>query len=51
MKANNHLEDLDRVGIIYLQEIGEEGMNWINLAQDEGKWLAAVNTVMNFCDP
>jgi hypothetical protein len=24
------------------------GMNWIDLAQDEDRWLALVNVVMNF---
>jgi hypothetical protein len=24
-----------------------EGMDWIDLAQDRGKWMALVNTVMN----
>jgi len=24
---------------MYLQEIGREGMDWINLAQDKDKWL------------
>ena len=26
-------------------------MNWINLAQDEEKWLGVVNTVMSLCVP
>jgi len=30
-----------------LKEIGWETVNWINLAQDRGKWLAVFNTVMN----
>jgi hypothetical protein len=29
---------------IDLNEIEYEGMNWINLAQDKDKWLAAVIT-------
>jgi hypothetical protein len=33
-----------------LREIGWEGVNWIHLAQDR-KWLAFVNTVMNFRVP
>jgi hypothetical protein len=31
-----------------LQEIGWEVMVWIYMAQDRDKWLAVVNTVMNF---
>jgi len=30
-----------------LQEVGCEGMDWIDVAQDEGRWRALVNAVMN----
>jgi hypothetical protein len=30
-----------------LTEIGIEGANWIQLAQDRVQWRACVNTVMN----
>jgi hypothetical protein len=30
-----------------LTEIGLDGMNWIDLAQDRNQWRALVNTVMN----
>jgi predicted secreted protein len=30
-----------------LWEIGIDGANWIQLAQDRGRWRAFVNTVMN----
>jgi hypothetical protein len=30
-----------------LREIGWDGMDWINLAQDRDQWRALVNTVMN----
>jgi hypothetical protein len=30
-----------------LREIGIDGANWIQLAQDRVQWLALVNTVMN----
>jgi hypothetical protein len=30
-----------------LREIGWEGVEWIHLAQDRGRWWAVVNAVMN----
>jgi hypothetical protein len=30
-----------------LGEIGWDGMNWIDLAQDRNQWMALVNMVMN----
>jgi hypothetical protein len=32
---------------IGLQEIGWEGVDWVGVAQGEGKWGALVITVMN----
>jgi hypothetical protein len=34
-----------------LREIGIDGSNWIQLAQDRVQWRARVNTVMNFRIP
>jgi hypothetical protein len=34
-----------------LREIGWDGMDWIDLAQDRDKWRALVNTVMNLVVP
>jgi hypothetical protein len=33
---------------IDLTEIGWDGMDWIDLAQDKDQWWALVNMVMNF---
>jgi hypothetical protein len=33
--------------VIGLREIGWDGMDWIDLAQDRVQWRALVNTVMN----
>jgi hypothetical protein len=32
---------------IDLREIGWDGVDWIDVAQDRDKWRARVNTVMN----
>jgi hypothetical protein len=32
-------------------EIGCDGMNWVDLAQDKAQWMALVNTVMNLRVP
>jgi hypothetical protein len=34
-----------------LREIGKNGMDWIDLAQDTDQWRALVNTVMNLRAP
>ena len=31
-----------------LQEVGRQGMDWIDLAQDRNRWQALVNVLMNF---
>jgi len=36
---------------LHLREIGWEGVDWINLAQDRDQWQALVNTVMNLQIP
>jgi hypothetical protein len=34
-----------------LKEIGWDGIEWIELAQDRNQWRALVNTVMNLRVP
>jgi hypothetical protein len=34
-----------------LREIGSDGMDWIDLAQDRDHWMALVNTVMKLWVP
>jgi len=34
-----------------LQEVGYEGMNWIDVVQYRGRWRAFVNAVMNLRVP
>jgi hypothetical protein len=36
---------------IDLREIGLDGMDWIDLAQDKDQWRAVVYTVMNLRVP
>jgi hypothetical protein len=36
---------------IDFREIGWDGMDWIELAQDRGQWRTLVNTVMNLPVP
>jgi hypothetical protein len=37
--------------IIDLREIGWDGVDWIDLAQDRDQWRALVNTVINLRVP
>jgi hypothetical protein len=34
-----------------VKEMGLEGMDWVDLAQDKNKWWAVVNAVMSFLVP
>jgi hypothetical protein len=34
-----------------LREIGRDGVDWIDMAQDRDKWRALVNTVLNLRVP
>jgi hypothetical protein len=47
-RPRSRWEDNIKMG---LQEVGWEGMDWIELVQDRGRWWALVNAVMNFRVP
>jgi hypothetical protein len=34
-----------------LQDVGWEGMDWIDVAQDRDRWRAVINDAMNLRDP
>jgi hypothetical protein len=36
---------------MYLKELRLGGLDWIDLAQDKGRWRAVVKAVMNFLIP
>jgi hypothetical protein len=36
---------------IYLKEIGWDGMDWVDMAQEKDQWRALVNTEMNLRVP
>jgi hypothetical protein len=40
-----------RIIIMILNEIGCEGLDWINLTWDGFQWMACVNMVMNLGIP
>jgi hypothetical protein len=52
-KERDHWEDEDVDGRTILKWIleREDGMDWIDLAQDRDQWRALVNTVMNLRVP
>jgi hypothetical protein len=51
LREGDNLEDADIDGRIILkwifQEVGWEGMDWIDTAQDRDRWQALVDAVMN----
>jgi hypothetical protein len=51
----DHWEDQDVYGWTilkwYLREVGWDGRDWIDLAQDRDRWRAYVNAVMNLRVP
>jgi hypothetical protein len=47
-RHNRRWEHTIKVG---LQEVGWEGVDWIELAQDRDKWRALVNVIMKFQVP
>ena len=48
-KERNHLEDLGLNGMVVLKwifKMWDEGVDWIGLPQDTGRWRAILNAVM-----
>jgi hypothetical protein len=53
-KVRDHWEDQDVSGwtiLTWILEIGCDGMNWIDVAQDRDQWRTFMNTVMNLWVP
>jgi hypothetical protein len=53
LKGSEHLRDLDIDELHYgdLEELGCEGLNWIQVAQVTVQWWAVVTTVMKIPFP
>jgi hypothetical protein len=51
MRERNHLENPGVDGRMDLQEVGCEGLDWIELAQLGDKWQAVVNSIKNLRVP
>jgi len=54
LRERDHLEDPGVNGRklkMYLQDVGREGMDWIDLAHDRDRWRPLVNAVMNLRVP
>jgi hypothetical protein len=55
LKKKEHWEDQEVGGWTILkwilEELGWDGEDWIDMAQDRDQWRAIVNTVLNLRDP
>ena len=54
LRKGDQLEDLGLDGAIILKwifKMWDGGMDWIDMAQDRGRWRALVNAVMNLGVP
>jgi hypothetical protein len=45
------LNDVGRSKLMDLREVGWDGRDWIDLAQDRDRWRAYVNAVVNLWVP
>jgi hypothetical protein len=53
MREEDHLEDpdVDRRIFKWISGKWDGGVDWVDLAQDRGRWRALVNAVMNLQVP
>jgi hypothetical protein len=51
LRGRDHLQDLRVDSKMNVHAVGWGDIDWVDLAQDEDRWRAVVNTVMNLRVP